>query len=251
MIVVRTDVRALLFDVFGTCVDWRGSIIREGEHLSRTRALDVDWAAFADAWRAMYQPSMELVRSGSRPWTILDVLHRESLDELLTQYGLENFEESCVDHLNRVWHRLDPWPDTVAGLCALKERYVIAPLSNGNVALLVNMAKRSGLPWDVILGAEVARHYKPQPEAYLAAARLLALEPGQCMMVAAHNSDLFAARECGFKTAFVRRPTEHGSGQTIDLRAESDWDVVVSGFTELAEEMNGRQDSDQNRPEPE
>lgn len=234
---MSTEIRALLFDVFGTCVDWRSSIISEGEDLNRRLGLDVDWVSFADAWRAMYQPAMEQVRNGSRSWTILDVLHRESLDELVKQYGLQAFAESELDHLSRVWHRLDPWPDTVTGLSALKQRFIIAPLSNGNIALLVNMAKRAGLPWDVVLGAEVARHYKPQPEAYMAAARLLALEPGQCMMVAAHNSDLFAARERGFKTAFVSRPLEYGPSQELDLEAESDWDVVVSSFTELANKL--------------
>lgn len=229
--------RALLFDVFGTCVDWRSSIVAEGERLNRARGLHTDWEALADAWRAMYQPSMEQVRSGARPWTTLDVLHRESLDKLVVQFELGDLTECEVDHLNRVWHRLDPWPDAVAGLSALKDRFIIAPLSNGNVALLVNMAKRAGFPWDVILGAEIARHYKPQPEAYLTAAGLLGLTPGQCMMVAAHNSDLQAARDCGFQTAFVCRPLEHGPDQQTDLEADSDWDVVVTSFIELANKL--------------
>lgn len=231
------NVDALLFDVFGTCVDWRSSIVRQGAGLNRQKGLDTDWPAFADAWRALYQPSMEQVRSGSRSWTSLDVLHRESLDKLVVQFGLQALNRDDLDHLNRVWHRLDPWPDTVAGLQMMKRIFVIAPLSNGNVALLVNMAKRAGMPWDAILGAEVAGYYKPQPEAYLAAARLLGLEPQQCMMVAAHNSDLAAARDCGFRTAFVCRPDEHGPGQTTDLAAESDWDVVATSFIELAEEL--------------
>ncbi len=234
---MTNNVHALLFDVFGTCVDWRSSIVREGEHLNRERGLEIDWAAFADAWRAMYQPSMEQVRSGARPWTILDDLHRESLEQILEQFGLNEFGEDDIVRLNRVWHRLDPWPDTVEGLSALKKKYVIAPLSNGNVALLVNMAKRVGLPWDLILGAEVAGHYKPQPEAYLTAARLLGLTPRRCMMVAAHNRDLVAARDCGFRTAFVCRPLEHGPDQSSDLEAESDWDVIVSSFVELADEL--------------
>lgn len=229
------EVRALLFDVFGTCVDWRSSITREGRQLGDRKGIRVDWESFADDWRDMYQPSMEQVRNGSRPWTILDVLHRESLDALVGKYGLRDLDDTELDHLNRAWHRLDPWPDTVAGLTAMKERYIIGPLSNGNVALIVNMAKRAGLPWDVVLGAEVARHYKPQPESYLTAVRLLGLEPACCMMVAAHNSDLFAARECGLRTAFVRRPREHGPAQTTDLEAESNWDLVASSFTELAE----------------
>lgn len=231
------NVDALLFDVFGTCVDWRSSIVRQGAGLNRQKGLDTDWPAFADAWRALYQPSMEQVRSGSRSWTSLDVLHRESLDKLVVQFGLQALNRDDLDHLNRVWHRLDPWPDTVAGLQMMKRIFVIAPLSNGNVALLVNMAKRAGMPWDAILGAEVAGYYKPRPEAYLAAARLLGLEPQQCMMVAAHNSDLAAARDCGFRTAFVCRPDEHGPGQTTDLAAESDWDVVATSFIELAEEL--------------
>jgi 2-haloacid dehalogenase len=230
-------VRALLFDVFGTCVDWRSSIVREGGKLNRDKGLEIDWAALADAWRAMYQPSMEQVRSGARPWTILDDLHRESLDQLVEQFGLQDLGEYERDHLNRVWHRLDPWSDTVEGLGKLKKKYVIAPLSNGNVSLMVNMAKRAGLPWDVILGAEVAGHYKPQPEVYLTASRLLGLKPRQCMMVAAHNADLVAARDCGFRTAFVCRPLEHGPDQTTDLEAESDWDVIVSSFLELADEL--------------
>ena len=230
-------IHALLFDVFGTCVDWRSSIVRQGAGLNRQKGLDTDWAAFADAWRALYQPSMEQVRRSSRPWTILDALHRESLDKLVVQFGLQALDRDELDHLNRAWHRLDPWPDTVPGLQVMKRNFVIAPLSNGNVALLVNMAKRAGMPWDAILGAEVAGYYKPQPEAYLAAARLLGLEPRQCMMVAAHNSDLAAARKCGFRTAFVCRPGEHGPGQTTDLDAESDWDVVTTSFIELAKEL--------------
>jgi 2-haloacid dehalogenase len=229
--------RALLFDVFGTCVDWRSSIVKEGERLNRLRGWRVDWAAFADDWRAMYEPSMAEVREGARSWTTLDVLHRESLDKLVQRYGLEGLEEDVRDDLNRVWHRLSAWPDTVAGLTALRRRFVIAPLSNGNVALLVDMAKRAGLPWDVILGAEVARHYKPQPEAYLTAARLLGLDTAQCMMVAAHNGDLAAARDCGFRTAFVCRPLEHGPDQTTDLEAASDWDVVAASFIELSDAL--------------
>lgn len=231
---MNDQVGALLFDVFGTCVDWRSSIILEGSDWNRQKNLDVDWALFADSWRSMYQPSMAQVREGSRPWTILDVLHRESLDALAGEFGLGGLDPEELGHLNKVWHRLDPWPDVVAGLTELKKHFIIAPLSNGNVALLLNMAKRAGLPWDLILGAEVARHYKPQPEAYLAAARLLDLPPDQCMMVAAHNDDLKAARDCGFRTAFVCRPTEHGPDQKTDLEATGKWDVVTDSFTALA-----------------
>lgn len=230
-------IRALLFDVFGTVVDWRGSIIKEGEAFNREHDLAVDWAAFVDRWRGMYQPAMERVRSGARPWTVLDVLHRESLDTLIAEFGLDRLDEANRDRLNRVWHRLDPWPDSVAGLSRLKQKFIVAPLSNGNVSLLVDMAKRAGLPWDVILGAEVAGHYKPQPEAYLAAARLLDLAPEQCMMVAAHNGDLAAAGALGFRTAFIARPSEHGPGQRSDLEATGDWDYCVKGIDELADAL--------------
>ncbi len=228
------DVRALLFDVFGTCVDWRAGIIHAVGAVARRKRIGVDAAAFADAWRAKYQPSMEIVRSGKRPWTILDVLHRESLDTLLPEFGLEGLDEAERDDLNHAWHRLDPWPDTVDGLTRLKERYIISPLSNGNVALLVNMAKRAGIPWDLILSAETSRAYKPLPAAYLNAASMLGLKPDQVMMVAAHNSDLQAAQACGLRTAFVPRPHEHGPKQATDLAPTGSWDIVAANFVDLA-----------------
>jgi 2-haloacid dehalogenase len=178
---------------------------------------------------------MAEVRSGRRPWVRLDDLHRENLLALLAELGIGGLSEAEIDHLNRAWHRLDPWPDTVEGLTRLKRRYILATLSNGNVALMVNMAKRAGLPWDVILGAEVAGAYKPQPEAYLRTAALLDLPPASCMMVAAHNDDLVAAAACGFRTAFVARPTEHGPAQSRDLRAEQAFDVAADSFVDLAE----------------
>jgi len=230
-------VKALTFDVFGTVVDWRSSIIREGEAFGKARGLGVDWAAFADRWRAMYQPAMEEVRSGRRPWTKLDDLHRESLDKLVAELGIKGASDADLDELNRAWHRLDPWPDSVPGLTRLKRKYVLATLSNGNVALMVNMAKRAGLPWDAILGAEVTGHYKPQPACYLGTAALLGLEPGECALVAAHNGDLAAASALGFKTAFVTRPTEHGPGQTKDLTAARDWNVVARDFFDLADQL--------------
>jgi len=228
------QVKALTFDVFGTVVDWRGSIIREGEAFGRAKGLDVDWAKFADSWRAMYQPSLDRVRRGETAWTKLDDLHRASLDRLLVDFGIRGLTEDEIDHLNRVWHRLDPWPDTVPGLTRLKTKYVLVTLSNGNVALLVNMAKRAGIPWDAVLGAEVARHYKPQPEAYLTTAEMLGLQPEECMMVAAHNSDLIAASGLGFGTAFVARPAEYGPGQTANLAAEREYDAVAKDFVDLA-----------------
>lgn len=232
------SVRALTFDVFGTVVDWRSSIIREGEALAKRAGLaGMDWAAFADAWRALYQPAMSRVRNGEVPWVNLDALHRQSLDRLLGELEITGLSEAEIDDLNRAWHRLDPWPDAVPGLTRLGRRYILATLSNGNVALIVNMAKRAGLPWDAVLGAEVARRYKPQPEAYLTTAALLGLRPEQCMMVAAHNGDLAAASAQGFRTAFVPRPAEHGAGQTRDVRPERGWDVVAESFVELATKL--------------
>jgi 2-haloacid dehalogenase len=230
-------VEALIFDVFGTCVDWRAGIIHAVGAVARRKRIAVDGAAFADAWRAKYQPSMEKVRSGERPWTILDVLHRESLDSLLPQFGLEGLDEAERDDLNRAWHRLDPWPDTVEGLVRLKTRYIISPLSNGNVALLADMAKRAGMPWDLILSAETSRAYKPLPAAYLNAVQMLGRKPEQVMMVAAHNNDLAAAQAQGLRTAFVPRPIEHGPKQKTDLAATGRWDVVADDFVALARQM--------------
>jgi 2-haloacid dehalogenase len=230
-------VKALGFDVFGTVVDWRASIIREGEALGRAKGLDVDWVAFTDAWRGLYQPALEKVRSGAVPWTRLDDLHRMSLDRLLEDFKIKGLSAAEVEHLNRVWHRLDPWPDSVPGLTRLRKKYVLATLSNGNIALMVNMAKRAGLPWDAVLGAEPARAYKPQPEAYLRTADFLGLHPEECMLVAAHNSDLAAAARVGFRTAFVRRPTEYGPSQTRDIRADQSWDAVAESMVDLADKL--------------
>jgi 2-haloacid dehalogenase len=230
-------VEALLFDVFGTVVDWRGSIIAELTRFGADKGIAADWAAFTDDWRALYQPSMEEVRSGRRAWTILDVLHRESLDTLLDKHGIAGLAEAEKVHLNRVWHRLRPWPDVVDGLARLKTRYIIGTLSNGNVGLLTRLAKNAGLPWDVVLGAETARAYKPLPQAYRASAELLNLEPGQVMLVAAHNGDLAAAAAQGLATAFVPRPAEYGPHQKADFKADKAWDVVAGSFTELADAM--------------
>jgi 2-haloacid dehalogenase len=235
---MKSQPKALVFDVFGTCVDWRSSIAREGEALGcGLGATGVDWLAFADAWRAQYQPQMETVRSGQRPWTTLDVLHREALDTVLPVFGLDAMSVVDRDDLTRAWHRLDPWPDVIEGLTRLKTRYIIAPNSNGNIALLVNMAKRAGLPWDAILGAEIARAYKPRPEVYLGCAGALGLAPSAVMMVAAHNGDLIAAAACGLQTAFVPRPTEHGPGQISDLAPEREFDVVATDFIDLANQL--------------
>jgi 2-haloacid dehalogenase len=229
-------VNALIFDVFGTVVDWRGSVIREGEELGRKKNLDVDWAAFADEWRGRYAPSMDRVRRGELPWANLDALHRASLEELLEEFGVEGLSEEEIDHLNKVWHRLDPWPDSVAGLARLKERYVISTFSNGNVALLTDMAKRAGLPWDLILSAELVRHYKPDPETYLMAPNFLDLRPDEVMLVAAHPNDLRAAQTHGLRAAYVLRPLEWGPGGEAEP-ADPSFDLVVDDLVELAEKL--------------
>jgi 2-haloacid dehalogenase len=220
-------------------VDWRSSVTRDLEHFAREKGIDgIDWLEFTVEWRRLYQPSMDEVRSGRRAFTILDVLHRESLVKLIERYRIEGLSEDDIDHMSRAWHRLDPWPDAVEGLRRLKTKLVIAPCSNGNIALMVHMAKRADLPWDCILGAETARAYKPMPEAYVASCRQLGLAPRAVMMVAAHNGDLKAAKAQGLATAFVARPTEHGPGQASDLAP--DWscvDVAAADFVELAERL--------------
>jgi 2-haloacid dehalogenase len=232
-----SDVKALTFDVFGTVVNWRDSVAREAKTLLVPKGYDKDWHAFADRWRARYQPAMDKVRNGERPWVKLDDLHRENLVELLEEFAIAGLSPAEIDHLNRAWHRLDPWPDTREGLTRLKRKFILATLSNGNVALMVNMAKYAGLPWDAILGAEVAQAYKPLPQAYDRTAAFLGLAPQQCMMVAAHNGDLLAARSRGFRTAFVSRPLEHGPNKTRDLRAEHNFDVIAEDFIDLAAKL--------------
>lgn len=229
--------RALVFDTFGTVVDWRGSIIAEGNAWSKAKGVTVDWARFADRWRAGYAPAMDKVRKGELPWTKLDVLHRMILDSLLAEFGLTNLTEEEKDHWNRVWHRLDPWPDSVAGLTRLKKKFTIAPLSNGNVALLNDMAKHAGLPWDLILGAEVAHHYKPDREAYLTAVDLLGLKPEEVMMCAAHRGDLQAARSFGLSTGFIHRPNEYGPTRKPDQAQPGDFDVVSRDILDLAAQL--------------
>jgi 2-haloacid dehalogenase len=234
----ESSISALTFDVFGTVVDWRTSVTREGEAFGKPRKLSVDWAKFADAWRALYQPAMEEDRSGRRPWAKLDELHRESLVRLLRDFGITGASPAEIDHLNYAWHRLDPWPDAVPGLTRLKKRFTLATLSNGNIGLMVDMAKRAGLPWDAILGAEVARAYKPTPEAYLRSAEALGLRPEQCLMVAAHPADLAAAARCGLRTAYVPRPLEFGPGRPgSQPEPGQPFDVVASDFVELAEKL--------------
>ncbi len=219
--------RAFLFDVFGTCVDWRNSVAREVAAVLP----GVDALAFADAWRGEYQPAMERIRDGGRGYVRLDVLHRENLDRVLERFGV-----ACddPDALNRAWEKLDPWPDVIAGLTSLKAKGLVAPCSNGSVGMMARLARWGGLPWDAILGADVAGDYKPKPGVYLRSAELLGLEPGQVTMVAAHNDDLVAARAAGLRTAFVARPTEHGAAQESDLAPSADWDIVADDFVDLA-----------------
>ena len=231
------DVKAILFDTFGTVVDWRSSLINEFTAWGDRRGLKIDWVAFADAWRGAYHPAMDRVRKRELPWTILDVLHRQSLDRLVVEYGITGLSEAELDHMNKVWHRLHPWADSVAGLTRLRTRHIIAPLSNGNVALLVNLAKFGGLPWDMVFGSEISRHYKPDPEVYLNACTMLGLQPGQVMMAAAHNYDLAAARALGLRTGFFARPTEYGPNQTKDVKATSNWDVIATDIEDLARQM--------------
>jgi 2-haloacid dehalogenase len=234
----KETVQALVFDVFGTVVDWRSSCIRELTAFGDGRGIrDVDWEAFSDDWRGLYQPSMEAVRTGARPFAILDDLHRESLLTLLENYKLPKLAAHEIEHLTTIWHRLVPWPDVVTGLTRLKSRYIIGTLSNGNIGLMTRLARHSGLPWDVILGAEVAGAYKPQPQAYLGTAKALNLEPQQCMLVAAHNDDLAAAAAQGYRTAFVVRPDEYGPHQKKDFAADRPWDVITDTFHGVADAM--------------
>jgi 2-haloacid dehalogenase len=229
---VLDGIRACLFDVFGTVVDWQTSVRRELEASAAAKGVTgVDWLRFAKDWRRLYNPAMEEVRSGRRPWVVLDVLHRENLTQVLADHGLDGFTDGEIDEMNLAWHRLDPWPDAVAGIRRLKTRYVVAPCSNGNIALIVDMAKRADLPWDVVLGAEPTRAYKPDPEAYLGSCRMLGIEPREALMVAAHNIDLDAARRCGLRTAFVPRPTERETEPGPGV------DVSGADFVALAEAL--------------
>ena len=235
MLMIARAPTALLFDVFGTVVDWRGSIIREARRAGRRKGQSADWEAFADAWRAGYRPAMNRVRQAG-PWVKLDDLHRMILDELIERFGLR-FSERDKRDLNAVWHRLSPWPDAVRGLTRLKRRYCIGTLSNGNVAILVDMARHARLPWDCIISAELFQHYKPDPRVYLGAADLLGLAPREVMLVAAHKYDLAAARKCGLKTAFVRRPLEHGTRSQPDLADDPRCTFNADDFIDLARQM--------------
>ena len=225
--------KILAFDVFGTVVDWHGSIVRE----MRALAPQVDGDAFALAWRAGYQPAMQRVRSGELGWTRIDDLHRLILEELLPQFGLAFLDESQRQHLNRIWHRLDPWPDGVEGLRRLKKRFIITPLSNGNLSLLTHMAKRAGLPWDCILSAEVFRAYKPDPATYLGVAQVFDVAPSQVMLCAAHHDDLQAAAACGLRTAYIERPLEFGAAHVKDVSPQAGNELHARDILDLAAQL--------------
>ncbi|WP_024647614.1 haloacid dehalogenase type II [Pseudomonas syringae] len=233
------DTGFLGFDVFGTVVDWRNGVARAAVPFLKRHNIQVDPLDFADQWRGLYQPSMQRVRSGERPFVTLDVLNRENLEMVLSSHGVDfgSIHDVELTELNKAWERLDPWPDSVAGLTRLKSRFSIGTLSNGHIAGMLNLAKFGGLPWDVIVGAEIAGTYKPQPQTYLKSAKAVGLPPESMAMVAAHNADLAAARANGFKTVFVLRPHEHGPGQTSDRVAEQDWDVIVDSLTDAAEAL--------------
>ena len=233
----QTSIKALTVDVFGTVTDWYSTIVREGERLGSDKRIAVDWARFATAWRGGYEPAMGPVRGGELPWTTIDALHRMILDDILQDFAIPELSEDERSYFNRVWHRLDPWPDVVGGMLRLKSKYIVAALSNGNMALLTNMAKHAGIPWDCIMSAELARHYKPDREVYETAAHLLDLEPPSILMVAAHRHDLEGARAVGFRTAFIPRPLEWGPEGEADTAQDGDFDIIAQNFHDLAAQL--------------
>jgi 2-haloacid dehalogenase len=232
-------VRAVLFDTFGTVVDWRTGIAAAIGSFAREHELVLDPGQFADEWRGLYLPSMARVRSGQRPFVTLDVLHRENLVSTLRSHDIEpgDFAPAELDALAMAWHFLPPWPDSVPGILELKRNFIVGPLSNGNTSLLLDMAKASGLAWDVILGSDVSQAYKPDPDAYLKPTAMLGLKPGEVMLAAAHNGDLAAARLCGLATAFIARPHERGRGQKAEVTPTADWDVAVTSIVDLAGQL--------------
>ena len=229
-------VRALFFDVFGTLADWRSGVAREAAIILEQSGHRLDWLAFADAWRDEYQPAMEEVRAGRLPFCKLDVLHRRNLDRVLPRFGISRLAEEAARDLNLAWHRLDSWPDVAPGLARLRRQFMLAPVSNGNISLMVNLARRNNFPWDAILGAETAGDYKPKPRVYLAACEAFDLPPGDCMMVAAHTNDLLAAAKCGLRTAHIARPNERGPG-TGEVAPKAAVDFAASSLEDLASKL--------------
>lgn len=228
------DVKALTFDVYGTVADWRSAVIAEGRALGAAKGLSVDWEAFVDDWKTCYRPGMDRVRTGAAPWTNVDEMYRAKLEAMLPEYGITGLSDAEKADLTNAWYRSTPWPDSVPGLKRLKSRYLLSTLSNANFVWLVRMAKHAGLPWDCVLASENARTYKPDPKVYRMAIGLLGLDPGQIMMVAAHNYDLASAAQHGMRTAFVPRPREYGPNQKSDLRPEGSWDLVAGSMEDLA-----------------
>jgi 2-haloacid dehalogenase len=225
--------KALFFDVFGTLVDWRTSIAREAQNILKPLGYEIDWLAFADSWRAQYQPAMDEIRSGRQAFCKLDVLHRRNLEKILPRFNIAGLSDDALTNLNLAWHRLEAWPDSASGLARLRRKFWLAPVSNGNISLMVDLARRNDFPWDAILGSEVAGDFKPKPRVYLAACEAFDLAPGDCMMVAAHSNDLASAAKCGLRTAHIARPNEHGSGRgekvpTVDV------DFAVADLNDLA-----------------
>jgi 2-haloacid dehalogenase len=231
-----TSVRAMFFDVFGTLVDWRNGVAREGKRVLQPLGYNLDWTAFADAWRAEYQPGMEEVRSGRIPFCKLDRLHRRNLERFIPRFGLHDLSDEVLNELTLAWHRLDAWPDVPPALARLKPRYLLAPVSNGNISLMVDLARRNKFPWDAVLGAEVAGDYKPKPLVYLTACEAFDLDPAQCMMVAAHSNDLAAAAACGLRTGHIARPNEHGPG-TGERAPTVPVDVAGKDLNDLADKL--------------
>jgi len=234
--VMAGEVKALFFDVFGTLVDWRKGIAREAERLLRPRGFNLDWLGFADGWRGEYQPGMEEIRSGRAPFCRLDILHRRNLERILPRFNLGGLPEDVLAELNLAWHRLDAWPDSTRGLVRLKRKFIIAPVSNGNISLMIDLARRNGFPWDAILGAEIAGDFKPKPRVYLAACEATALPPPQCMMVAAHSYDLAAAAACGLQTGHIPRPNEYGPGKG-ETAPKVPVDIAAASAEDLAQKL--------------
>jgi 2-haloacid dehalogenase len=233
-----TSVQAIFFDVFGTLVDWRSGVAREAKRVLQPRGHSLDWTAFADAWRAEYQPGMEEVRSGRIPFCKLDELHRRNLERFIPRFGLRDLSHDVLSELTLAWHKLDAWPDVAAALARLKPKYLLAPVSNGNISLMVDLARRNKFPWDAILGAEVAGDYKPKPRVYLAACGAFDLDPAKCMMVAAHSNDLAAAAACGLRTGHIARPDEHGPG-TGERAPTVPVDAAGADLGDLASKLGG------------
>lgn len=235
----KKAIKSVIFDTYGTVVDWRSSVSAESRAAANSLKIkDFDGDGFADAWRAGYFPKMKEVRDGLRPWTTNDVLHRERLEDIIPDFGLQDLDEEARVDLNRAWHRLNPWPDSVAGITRLKSRHIVSTFSNGSFGLLVNMAKNAGIPWDGILCSDVFRAFKPAKECYLQAIELLGGEPQSVLLCAAHNYDLSRGRKFGMQTAFVNRPTEYGPDQTTDLQADQDWEIIASSIEDVAQALD-------------